>query len=96
MESRRVIHSGHRRGGPHYATVDVRAYKAGDSPCGCRQMTGNVSEWLAHEDGPMRYLRGGGYDEACELFGMTFFEMKTDERGEFASTGFRLVRRAAG
>ena len=78
------------------STVDVRAYEAGDSPCGCRQMTGNVSEWLAHEDGSMRYLRGGGYDEACELFGMTFFEMKTDEQGEFASTGFRLVRRPAG
>jgi len=74
------------------STVDVREYASGDSPQGCRQMTGNVSEWLAHQDGQTRYTRGGSFDSACELFGMTFFERESNHRSEFASTGFRVVR----
>lgn len=73
-------------------TVDVREYACGDSPHGCRQMTGNIFEWLEHRDGQTRYMRGGGFDSACELFGMTFFEMESDARSAFASTGFRVVR----
>ncbi len=73
-------------------TVDVREYSAGRSPSGCQQMTGNVFEWLSHQNGNTRYMRGGGFDSACELYGMTFFEVETTPGGEFESTGFRVVR----
>ena len=73
-------------------TVDVRECSAGDSPYGCRQMTGNVFEWLQDKDGDSRFMRGGAFDAACEVFGMTFFEMETNDIGDPGSVGFRIVR----
>jgi formylglycine-generating enzyme required for sulfatase activity len=73
-------------------TVDVREYPDGDSPYGCRQMTGNVFEWLGDCEGNARFMRGGSYLSACEVYGMTFFEIQTSSGYKSADTGFRVVR----
>jgi formylglycine-generating enzyme required for sulfatase activity len=73
-------------------TVDVRRYENGASPCGCRQMCGNVFEWLGDEQDDSRFMRGGSFESSCEAFGMTFFEMKTYNTYESEQTGFRIVR----
>lgn len=73
-------------------TVDVREYPNGKSPWGCYQMTGNVFEWLEETEGAVRYLRGGSFCSACEIYGMTFFEMQTDRQHESQDVGFRVVQ----
>lgn len=73
-------------------TVEVREYPEGDSPSGCRQMIGNVFEWLLDESGHSRFMRGGSFASACEVFGMTFFQMETDRSYKSDQTGFRIVR----
>lgn len=72
-------------------TVDVREYAAGDSPFGCRQMTGNVFEWVKDLTASTYFMRGGAFNSSCEVFGMTFFEMETNVFKD-EGTGFRLVR----
>jgi formylglycine-generating enzyme required for sulfatase activity len=80
-------------GESHWArTCDVRAYEPGDSPQGCRQMTGNVFEWLQDESGRRRFMRGGSFARSCEVFGMGFFEMETNDTYESGEAGFRIVR----
>ena len=75
-------------------TTDVREHAAGDSPAGCRQMAGNVFEWLSHDDGGSRYMRGGSFATAAEVFGLTFFEMQIGggEGFQTEQVGFRVVR----
>ena len=74
-------------------TVDVREHPDGDSHCGCRQMAGNVFEWLSH-DGGARYMRGGSFANATEVFGLTFFEMQIEGGKDYQTeqVGFRVVR----
>ncbi|MDX1944088.1 MAG: bifunctional serine/threonine-protein kinase/formylglycine-generating enzyme family protein [Pirellulaceae bacterium] len=77
---------------PWGRTVDVREYPQGDSPAGCRQMTGNVFEWLQDTAGNARFMRGGAFQAACEIYGLTFFEMGTEASYQADHVGFRLVR----
>ena len=46
--------------------VDVRAFPAGDSPFGCRQLIGNVWEWTADTFGPYPGFSPGPYKEYSE------------------------------
>lgn len=77
--------------------VDVRWFGEGDSPAGCRQMCGNVFEWLegpppSEYDPSYMCKKGGAFDHSNEAFGLTFFSIITNiERDE--STGFRVVRK---
>jgi len=75
-------------------TTDVREHAEGDSHCGCRQMAGNVFEWLSHDDGGARYMRGGSFATATEVFGLTFFELKIEGGKDYQTdqVGFRVVR----
>jgi formylglycine-generating enzyme required for sulfatase activity len=73
-------------------TVDVREYSNGNSLCGCQQMCGNVFEWLLEERGNSRFMRGGSFASACEVYGMTFFEMETNVSYSSDQVGFRIVR----
>jgi eukaryotic-like serine/threonine-protein kinase len=73
-------------------TTDVRDCPEGDSPSGCRQMTGNVFEWLADVKDKNRSMRGGAFDSACEVYGLTFFEMTVPATHKATDVGFRVVR----
>lgn len=72
-------------------TTPVNHYPQGASPCGCLDMTGNVSEWTSDSEGPLGVFIGGAYTDSLEVFGLTFFKMKTNfpKRPVF---GFRVVR----
>ena len=85
------IHCCNTRESSWQRPVDVRAYSAGDSSCGCRQMCGNVFEWISDEYPGMHCCRGGAFDYSCEIFGLAFFNLKTNIPSN-ESTGFRIVR----
>ncbi len=74
----------YRAGGP----VDVRALPAGDSPVGCRQMIGNVWEWV---DDTFQPYPGFICDPYAE-YSQPYFGQKKVLRGGAWTTRSRLIR----
>lgn len=70
--------------GASLASVD--AYAAGDSPCGCRQMLGNVWEWTASRFLPYPGFRRDPYKEYSE----PWFGTHTALRGGCFATSRRI------
>ena len=69
-------------------TVDVRALPDGDSPVGCRQMIGNVWEWVADTFRPYPGYVRDPYKEYSE----PYFGQKNVLRGGCWTTRSRLIR----
>ncbi len=69
-------------------TVDVRALPAGDSAFGCRQMTGNVWEWVADTFEPYPGFECDPYKE----YSQPYFGNKKVLKGGCWTTRSRLVR----
>lgn len=86
-----------RRGRP----LPVDSLPGGDSPYGCRQMVGNVMEWVdePHPQSPdFKYLRGGCWAISCEFLGLPGFHYLASRRTSCKTNnqegifGFRCVR----
>lgn len=73
-----------RAGGP----VDVRAFPGGDSPVGCRQMIGNVWEWVDDTFEPYPGFVADPYRE----YSQPYFGGKKVLRGGGWTTRSRLIR----
>ena len=69
-------------------TLDVRALPAGDSPVGCRQMIGNVWEWVADTFEPYPGFMADPYKEYSE----PHFGGKNVLKGGCWTTRSRLIR----
>jgi iron(II)-dependent oxidoreductase len=69
-------------------TVDVRALPAGDSAAGCRQMLGNVWEWV---DDTFQAYPGFECDPYKE-YSLPYFGTKKVLRGGAWTTRSRLIR----
>ena len=69
-------------------TIDVRALPDGDSPVGCRQMIGNVWEWVADTFAPYPGFVCDPYREYSE----PYFGQKKVLRGGCWTTRSRLIR----
>jgi len=69
-------------------TVDVRALPAGDSPVGCRQMIGNVWEWVADTFAAYPGFVADPYQE----YSAPYFGDKKVLRGGAWTTRSRLIR----
>lgn len=69
-------------------TLDVRALPAGDSPVGCRQMIGNVWEWVDDTFTPYPGFVCGPYAEYSE----PYFGRKKVLRGGCWATRSRVIR----
>jgi gamma-glutamyl hercynylcysteine S-oxide synthase len=74
----------YRSGGP----IDVRALPGGDSPVGCRQMIGNVWEWVEDTFAPYPGFVCDPYKEYSE----PYFGEKKVLRGGAWTTRSRLIR----
>jgi gamma-glutamyl hercynylcysteine S-oxide synthase len=72
----------------HGGTVDVRALPAGDSALGCRQMIGNVWEWVADTFEPYPGFICDPYQE----YSQPYFGTKKVLRGGAWTTRSRLIR----
>jgi iron(II)-dependent oxidoreductase len=69
-------------------TIDVRALPDGDSPVGCRQMIGNVWEWVADTFQPYPGYVRDAYQEYSE----PYFGQKNVLKGGCWTTRSRLIR----
>jgi iron(II)-dependent oxidoreductase len=69
-------------------TVDVRALPAGDSAFGCRQMIGNVWEWVADTFDPYPGFECDPYKE----YSQPYFGQKKVLKGGCWTTRSRLIR----
>ncbi len=69
-------------------TVDVRAFAAADSAFGCRQMIGNVWEWVADTFAPYPGFVADPYKE----YSKPYFGQKKVLRGGCWTTRARLIR----
>jgi iron(II)-dependent oxidoreductase len=69
-------------------TIDVRALPDGDSPVGCRQMIGNVWEWVADTFQPYPGFVVDPYAE----YSQPYFGEKKVLRGGAWTTRSRLIR----
>ncbi len=54
-------------------------------------MTGNVNEWTSDSMGNYAVCVGGAFSDSLEVYGLTFFSIKTDFP-KTATIGFRIVR----
>jgi len=70
------------------ATIDVRALPEGDSPAGCRQMIGNVWEWVADTFQAYPGFECDPYKE----YSQPYFGQKKVLRGGCWTTRTRLIR----
>jgi ergothioneine biosynthesis protein EgtB len=68
--------------------IDVRALPAGDSPVGCRQMIGNVWEWVADTFAPYPGFVCDPYKE----YSQPYFGQKKVLKGGGWTTRARLIR----
>jgi iron(II)-dependent oxidoreductase len=68
--------------------IDVRALPAGDSPVGCRQMIGNVWEWVDDTFAPYPGFECDPYKE----YSQPYFGRKKVLRGGAWATRSRLIR----
>ena len=73
---------------PAGSTVDVRALPAGDSPVGCRQMIGNLWEWVDDTFAPYPDFVCDPYQEYSE----PYFGKKKVLKGGAWTTRSRLIR----
>ncbi len=69
-------------------TLDVRALPAGDSPFGCRQMIGNVWEWVTDTFAPYP----GYICDPYATYSQPYFGQKKVLRGGAWTTRTRLIR----
>ncbi len=69
-------------------TIDVRALPAGDSPCGCRQMIGNVWEWVSDTFEAYPGFERDPYKE----YSQPYFGNKKVLKGGGWTTRSRLIR----
>jgi iron(II)-dependent oxidoreductase len=69
-------------------TIDVRALPAGDSALGCRQMIGNVWEWVADTFNPYPGFVCDPYEE----YSQPYFGTKKVLKGGCWATRSRLIR----
>jgi iron(II)-dependent oxidoreductase len=69
-------------------TIDVRALPAGDSPAGCRQMIGNVWEWVADTFQAYPGFECDPYQE----YSQPYFGQKKVLRGGCWTTRTRVIR----
>jgi iron(II)-dependent oxidoreductase len=69
-------------------TIDVRALPDGDSPVGCRQMIGNVWEWVEDTFQPYPGFICDPYAE----YSQPYFGQKKVLRGGAWTTRSRLIR----
>ncbi len=72
-------------------TTAVNDFPQGASPLGCFDMTGNVNEWTSDSMGNYAVCVGGAFSDSLEVYGLTFFSIKTDFP-KTATIGFRIVR----
>ena len=70
------------------STIDVRALPEGDSPVGCRQMIGNVWEWVEDTFEPYTGFACDPYRE----YSQPYFGQKKVLRGGAWTTRSRLIR----
>lgn len=69
-------------------TVDVRAFPRGDSPWGCRQMIGNIWEWVEDTFNPYPGFSPDPYKE----YSQPYFGKKKVLRGGCWATRSKLIR----
>ena len=69
-------------------TIDVGALPASDSPCGCRQMIGNVWEWTSTDFKPFP----GFAPDAYAAYSKPWFDTRKVMRGGCWTTRTRLIR----
>ncbi|HKE30686.1 MAG TPA: SUMF1/EgtB/PvdO family nonheme iron enzyme, partial [Candidatus Angelobacter sp.] len=75
-------------GGGAGCAADVAAFAAGDSACGCRQMIGNVWEWVTDNFGPYPGFEVDPYRE----YSQPWFTTHKVLRGGAWTTQPRLIR----
>jgi len=73
-------------------TVAVDEYSEVESPFEVRNLVGNVSEWVDNGE-EIKEVRGGSYQESCELFGLPFWNpIRARPQATHETIGFRYVK----